>query len=169
MSQWPDTIVCENSACGKKISTQHEKFTLVTYAGNVEFNAGHKKKSGNCAHVLCEKCTRISLGKFKRKNKILEGINMTAKVSAVLLCLLFLLAGCTSLDREGTRQNDENVQVTTKENDENNDKLVELKAIDSTVKKSRDERNKSSRNLARQMARAAGNKDLPEDPEQPNK
>lgn len=165
MSGWPEVVQCENSSCGKKINTKSEKFTLVTMAGNVEFQAGPgKKKSGNSSHVLCERCTRAFVAKFKRKNSILQGVAMKA-MTMVVFCLMFVLAGCTSLDREGTRQNDENVQVTTKENDENNKLLLEMNKLDKTVKNSRDERNKSTRNLARQMARAAGNKDLPEDAE----
>lgn len=80
--------------------------------------------------------------------------------------LAFMISGCalfsgSKLDKDATRQNDENVQVITTQNDDLNKKL----GVADSLRKSREARNKAARKLARSMARDAGNDDLPEDSE----
>lgn len=81
-----------------------------------------------------------------------------------VMCVILMSSGCMStLDKEATYINDQNVQVISRQNDELNTEKLAAGTLDETLKESRDIRNDKSRKLARSMARSAGNENLPED------
>lgn len=81
----------------------------------------------------------------------------------VVMCLV-CLAGCQStLDREATKQNDENMQDISNESDEFYQAAFEDGEITETTLKIHLERNHKARRLARAMAIDSGN-ELPEIP-----
>lgn len=71
MSEWPKKITCERGACGKIINTEKDQFSVVDVSGNVVKRKGDGSKAQYAIgkYVLCSRCTKKVVEKFRRRNK----------------------------------------------------------------------------------------------------
>lgn len=73
MSEWPEFVTCERGACGKRINTTTDQFSVVQISGNVVKRKGDGSKTkvatGNFA--VCDRCTKKIIEKFRRRNPTL--------------------------------------------------------------------------------------------------
>lgn len=72
MAEWPVTMTCEVSGCGRVIHSRSDQFSLITIQGNVVNQNGGGKNSkviNDKKYVACASCTKkLNSTKFRRKN-----------------------------------------------------------------------------------------------------